>query len=236
VRPSLKRNRPLHRAEGIIVKTIDYQEYDTILHVFTKNEGMRSFIAKRARHPRSRGTLPSSPLTHAEFVFENPDKPLPICREISPVSYYLSLRKDIDSLTNACKMACILHETLLPGKAAPLLFGLFKCYLDQMAKSQGSQSLVASFLLKFLRHEGVFTLPLYCTECDQELTGFYVCHHGFFCCEHAPERTLFFSNEEQQMLHQLMYSRQFSLIMQLSVEERFLLKIESLYKKLKVSF
>ncbi|MEM1283505.1 MAG: DNA repair protein RecO [Chlamydiota bacterium] len=227
-----KRTRPLHRLEGIIVKAIDYQEYDKLLHVFTKKEGMCALMAKRANHPKTRGVLPCSPLTHAEFVFENPEKALPICREISPISHNLDLRKDIDRLNDACKMASVLHATLMPGKGVPLLFDLFKCYLDQLTKSEGSPPIVSSFILKLLRHEGVFTLPLHCMECQEQLDAFSACDCGFFCSRHAPDKTLSFSGEEQQILYLLMYSRQLSSIVEAPVNELFVRKVEALYKKI----
>lgn len=223
--------RPLHRIEAIVVKVIDYQECDKIIYVFTATEGMRTVIAKRARHVGSKGLLAVAPFLHAQFLLENPEKPLPLCREISPIAHYLDLRRDLDRLHDACKMAAVLYETLLPGKAAPLLFGLFKCYLDQMLKTSGSASLVASFFLKFLRHEGVFTLPLCCMECGLEAVGFYVCEEGFFCSSHAPRKGLFFSPQEELLLRQLMYGRQLSAIMQAAVNQQMMYKIEALFKQ-----
>lgn len=231
-----KKTRPLHRIEGIIVKTIDYQEYDKLLHVFTKSDGMRTLIAKNANHPKSRGSLPASPLTHAEFVFQNPEKPLPLCREITPIAHYLELRKDIDRLNDACKMANVLYETLMPGKEAPLLFDLFKCYLDKLVKLQGAPSLVTSFILKLLRHEGVFTLPLYCDECHEELNGFHACDRGFYCEKHAPDKTLVFLPQEQQMLQHLMFCRQLSSIVTTPLKEHFLWKVDALYQKQRSNF
>lgn len=221
---------PLHRIEGIVVKTIDYQEYDKILHVFTPSDGMRSLIAKRARHHRSRGVLAAFPFLHAQFVFECPEKQLPVCREISPIAHYLELRENSGRLSDACKMASLLYGALLPGKQAPLLFALFKSYLDRTVETQGSRSLVASFYLKLLRHEGVFTLPLCCAECGCETAGFYASSEGFFCASHTFERTLFFSPLEAEMLYLLMYSRQFLPILQTSIDEGFFERIERLCK------
>lgn len=225
------RTRPLHRIEGIIVKTFDYQEYDKLIQIFTKSEGMRTLIAKKANHPKSRAALPSSPFIHAEFVFDSPEKTLPVCREVTPISHYLGLRKNIDRLNSACKMVSALCDALLPGKEAPLLFDLLKCYFDKLLETEGSRPLEASFLLKLLRHEGVFALPLSCSECQQLLDDVYVGDQGFFCEAHATAQPLIFSARELAALQTLMYSRHMGAITETIVKEHFLWKIEALYKK-----
>lgn len=230
--PTKKKIKDLYRIEGIIVKTIDYQEFDKILYVFTKTEGMRTFMAKNANRQKNRGSMPSSPLTHAEFLFENPDYTMPTCREITPISYHLGLRKNIQQLTDACKMASALYDTLLPNKESPLLFALLNCYLCHMTSSPNSSNLLASFLLKLLKHEGIFTLPLRCGECEQNLEEFYVSYDGFYCESHVSDRSLYFNCSEQQMLTTLLHARQLIEVDSLPTNSNFLTKVDSLHKKL----
>lgn len=198
--------KPLLRVDGILIKAIDYGESDKILHIFTRDLGILPLIAKRASDPKNHLIPPISPLSKGQFLYTDPDKSLPKCKEISITHPRLELRQSFELLNDACQMGLALNKALLPGKPAPNLFDLFDYFLNHMTL-RNSKKILTSFYLKLLRHEGVFTLPAICSKCNQNESILYFDQGSFFCKAHAPHRTLAFSNEELKLLKNILYSK-----------------------------
>ncbi len=223
-----KKPKCLIRIQGITLKSIDYGEYDKILHVFTREEGILHLIAKGANRPTSANKTGSQSLIDAEFLTEKKGEghSLHVCREITPSDYRLYLRDDIDKLRTGCGLAHAVLRSQIPEHPAPPLFSLFHIYLDRIKVSANMPALSASFALKLLRYEGLFALPAGCSECGHFFPDGFFSEKLFYCADHRPEKSLFFSEEEFQILFLLAYSREISLIESLPISPELIKKIE----------
>lgn len=201
----------LHKADGIILKSIDYGDYDKILTVFTASEGVVSLIVKGARRQGKHGAMPLSPLLEAEFLYApKTSGSLFRCKEITPKNHFLFLREEIEKLEAACNMAMAISRTQLPCQPAPLLFQLLRCYIQQLKECPAPQNILSSFRLKLLRHEGLLMLPVRCSVCDKEVGSFNSFGNECYCPDHAPEGSLSFSLTEVHSMALLAHSRNFS--------------------------
>lgn len=223
-------NIVLEKVHGIIIKTVDYGDYDKIITVFTEDEGLVSFIAKGALRPKNRGTLPISPLLEADFFYVNkPGSTLCPCQEITPKNHFTYLRENLDKLDTACKMARAISATQLPGFPAPPLFLLLRYYLMRMKECQRPKNLLSSFLLKLLRHEGIIPLPIRCSTCETTLGSLSFYHNTFYCGAHTFPTATPFSSEDIATLTLLAYSRNPLEIESCLLDESMHVKIESLF-------
>lgn len=230
-------SQELERLEGICLKVLNYQENDTIIYIFTETQGVCHLIGKRTLSKKW-GQIHPTPLMHAEFLYLKKSKknPLLICKEITLINTHLLLRSDYSKLEAACKMAKMIYDSQLPGNPAPLLYELFKRYLNEVQNSFEILNLLLSFQLKCLRHEGVFSCPPRCEVCSLILKEAYYLNSYFYCAGHTPDRALFLNGKEIQYLEILGFSCNFKEIKELTLEESFVHKVECLIEDSKKFF
>jgi len=227
----------LERFKGITLKSIDYQEFDKIIYVFTQNEGVKHLIVKGAKRPKSYAKVALYPLVHAEFLCQKKGRQLDlsVCREITAINQNLFLRKDIDKLQTACTLARAIQTTQFPNCPSPLLFKLFITYIDKIKTCINLTSLTASFLLKLLRHEGILTLSARCSQCEKSLKEVYFYESQPYCEKHTPPTAIYFSAEDINNMLILTNSRDLHEITHLNISGVFPEKIQQAWFPKKTS-
>lgn len=186
--------------EGIILKAIDYQETKRILTVFTPN-GLLSFIAYLSKKQGT--TALTQPLTLALFTFKKATHDLLKIKEISLLDTQIAIRSDFDKIQSAGVIVQSLLKTQLPHKPSNLLYQLVKAYLKQLQSTQNTNALTLSFLLKVLRHEGLYAI-------DSQNS---------------------FTQEEGILLKGLAFTKDFALIESIPIEDVLLRKIRVLFEE-----
>lgn len=144
------------KTEGIVLRCQEYQETSRIISVFTHSSGLLQFIVKKIANARWM-TL-TTPFTCAEFHYHEGRSSLFRLLEGSVINEHLFLREKLSFLRTAGAMTSALLHTLLPGSPDPLLYILYKNYLNQIPVFDDSSLLLTSFFLKFLRYEGLLDL------------------------------------------------------------------------------
>ena len=109
--------------------------------------------------------------------------------------------------------------TQQPGKAAPELYQLLVAYLARLPITEDPAMLAASFQLKTLRVEGLFTPKFACTSCGAvpARESFHT-EQGVYCASHAPLNSLAFSQEERDILLLLAFCRDFNIFKNLLLD------------------
>jgi DNA repair protein RecO (recombination protein O) len=219
----------LSKTEGIVLQTLDFKEYDQIVTVFTPLLGIQKFIYKGSGSAKKRKCASFSPLIRGEFVYQMKNSDLLVCRDLSVLSHFLSLRKNLECLEMACEMAKAVLATQLPGKPAPRLYLLFSRYLEELHLALRPKAFAASFLLKTLRHDGQIGQVTHCSFCEMPLDSLFLNGGESFCWRHAREGSLFLSKEERNAIERLLVSQALAEI------KAFDLPDET-YKKVKIVF
>lgn len=80
--------------QGIVLKTIPYKEHDALLHVFTKEFGKVTMLAKGVAKMKSKNRPACQSLTFSEFTFI-PRKGICSLIKATPCNYYSTIKKDI---------------------------------------------------------------------------------------------------------------------------------------------
>lgn len=220
--------KPVFRTKGIILHSIDFQEHDRILSVFSRDDGIVSIIVNGANRP-SKGKPLTAPLTYAEFVYTKTRGELLRCCEVTPLETHLKLRDSLVLLETACTLLQALAKSQMPGKASPLLFDLLHAYLHELPKVADPHVLAASFKLKLLRHDGFLHLEDRCTACGEAALPLYIAYGECFCSLHAPAYGRKFDEEEVLIMKILLMSRRFEFLSTLELPLELKEKLDGIF-------
>jgi len=171
------------KGEGIILRAISLNDSKRILTAFLPNEGVISLAARAISPSLGRLTAATSPLSRSELVYRRGRGEVHKLIEATLLSDHLALRSCAERLDCAGEIFQLLLHTQLPGKPAPLLYELTKAYLDRLQTTPSPKNLVASFFLKFLKHEGLFlwtqTVPPGFNKEEWHLAGLLAASRSF---------------------------------------------------------
>ncbi|MBA3238619.1 MAG: DNA repair protein RecO [Parachlamydiaceae bacterium] len=215
--------------EGIILHTIKYGEYDQILSVFTREEGLIKMIFRGAYAKKRAIGASTAPFTQSEFVYERRQSSLFVCHETALINAHLSLRKSLACIDAAYLLAKILLTSQAEQKSSPLLYDLFVCYLTRIPLSLSPAALVASFQMKFLRHEGLFGFTPHCSLCKADLKDHFIARGESFCEGDRPAEAMKLTPFEAESLFILAFSKSYELIEQSALGGDLKAKIEWIF-------
>jgi DNA repair protein RecO (recombination protein O) len=155
------------RSEGIVLRAIPFSDTKKILTVFMPEEGLVSMATRALSPALSHLACATSPLTCSEFIFRKGRGEVYRLLEATPLDYNLALRTTTERINCAGEIVQILLKTQLPGKPAPLLYDLAKAYIHHIQQTLKPFNLLASFYLKFLKHEGLLHWTPLCAICKE---------------------------------------------------------------------
>lgn len=185
---------------AITLQSIPYIEKKRIVTAFSQERGLISFILQDLSNKNPYFAL-CSPFCLAELILLKTKSELFILKESKVLDEHLSLRKELSHIQSAYLMAKAIMDSQLPHKSAPSLFLLLKTYLKHIPNVEFQNSILISFLLKILIHEGLIHLHEKCNLCDKKASHL---HKGeALCSEHTIQYCHGFSNEEYELLIKL---------------------------------
>lgn len=120
------------RAEGIVLKSRDYQETDQLLTILTPNHGKIDAIVKGVRKPKSSLRSGTQQLCRSRFLFYA-GKSLATVTQCEVQSIFAPLRQDLRRLAYACYLVEIADSVVMPGQVNPAMYNLLKQGLEQLA-------------------------------------------------------------------------------------------------------
>lgn len=186
------------KKEAICLTTIPYLEKAQILKVFTKESGLISLIVKK------KSLLSFSPFCLAEWVVKKGKGDLYLAIDATSLDSYLELRKSYATLQAAGKIAQSLLRSQMPQKPSPLLYKLLFSYFQKLKTSSNGKALAASFMLKLLIHEGLFS-PVDSVEKWEE--------------------------EEKELIFQLSFAQRFQDLERIILREELIEKIDQFFEE-----
>jgi DNA repair protein RecO (recombination protein O) len=217
-----------HRTEGVILRTIPIQDYKQLLTLFTLDYGLIKILYNRKKN------FPGAvhPLSHVEVIFREKNSEIFPCEELTLWQPYLRLRDKLPYLEVACDLLKMIERSQLLGKKAPMLYRLFLYYLDKIPFVSDPYTLIASFRLKLLKHEGILTFPFTCAFCQKVLisTAFGQ-GAGLFCLDHRPKPAFIYGEDELQMMSHLTLCQKLTELLTLQLHPDLLKKIEVFFEE-----
>ncbi len=222
----------LLHTEGIVLKAFNLGDYDRVMTVFSKNDGLMKLVVKKGSHPKWAQPALTMPLTCVEYYYAPAKHEIFRFHEGHVLNNYLPLRQKLEYLEAASHLVQGLLSTQFLGKPAPLLYQLFAFYLNKIPTASNPQILVNSFRLKLMSHDGQLVLRRGCSVCKLALTTSYMHRGECFCEAHACEDAELFLMEEMEMLAELAYSRSLPHLNSLELSQTLEEKISRLFSQL----
>lgn len=188
----------MKRITGIVLNAIPYQDYHLIATVFTEEEGICKFFCHYARSKKSPYMGCFEPMQLVEVEYHPTHHELEKIISASPVRTFPNLRHSYAHLNCGMKILKTILSALPIRKPAPLLYKLTLVFFEMLSSSPYPESLLASFQLKILRHEGILHMSPNCLACHQEIKIGVFLEGVFQCAQHS--KGVSFSEEETQLL------------------------------------
>jgi|JI10StandDraft_1071094.scaffolds.fasta_scaffold12071_2 DNA repair protein RecO (recombination protein O) len=156
------------KVEGIVLKTVPFKENDRILTLYTPQQGVMSLYVQGLSKKKPALTNLATPLCRGEYLFRKGRSDLHKFFDGTILDLHLPLRKSYTHLQVGGKILQTIHETQLPGKSSPALYALLVSYLKKLGDATFPETLLASFHLKLLKHEGVLSLENLPSSLDEK--------------------------------------------------------------------
>lgn len=217
------------KTEGIVLRSLPYQDKNRIVTVFTNCYGILQFIIKGISAKRTDKLALSSPLCQGEYLFYRGKSSLMHFVDGSVLSEHLQLRTKMQHIQAAANLVQIILTSQLPDKPAPKVYQFFYKCLRAIPYFEDTAVLTNSFCIKLLKQEGLLALQPFCSQCEKEAMAL---HHGeSFCSFHAPKFSYKFSQEQWDILLTLAYATTFSQLQNLVSSEYLNEKINQIFQE-----
>lgn len=172
----------LEKAEGIVLRTVDYGESNVILTLFTREMGKVAVMARGAKKARNRLRSVSQPFIHGIFLFYK-GRGMSTLNQGDILHSFPDIRGDIVAMSHAAYMAELLEKTVEDREKNPYLFEIFLSLLEHMESGRDPEVLMRIFEVKMTKQAGIQPELNCCTSCGKKdhIVSFSVSEAGFLC-------------------------------------------------------
>lgn len=199
------------KTEGVILHALPFRNYDSILTLFTPEEGLiKLFFRGAYSKKKGYGAATTTPLSIVEVIYTKGRGDLFSCVDIAVLHHNLALRNTLTTLEAGCEMLQCISYTQQPGKSAPELYQLLVYYLTKLPLIPTPTLITSSFRLKLLRYEGLLALLSHCCVCATPLNDTWIYGSEAFCPSHTPSQSLSITKEEREIIESLAFCRDFN--------------------------
>lgn len=193
----------MEKAEGIILKSIDYGESNEILRVFSRDFGKIGLMARGSKKPKSPLRGVSQVLTEGIFLFRR-GKGLGTLYQGELLQSYRTIKSDILKMAYAAYMLELIDRLTEENERNPYLYDMLKQSLSHMNDGVDPQVLTFIFEVKMLRFAGIDPILDRCVNCGNQSGSFSfsIRHGGLLChqCDHLDEHRVLLSTTTARLL------------------------------------
>ncbi|MFV0394578.1 MAG: DNA repair protein RecO [Coprobacillaceae bacterium] len=167
---------------GFILRSMDYKESDAILHIYTKEYGKISFIAKGVKKMKSKNASGCQTLTLSEFTFI-PRKGLSTLLKATPVNYYRHIKEDIELEIYASYFSEFIYKFTEENDPDEQLYNDFMLAINYLEKGYYFGLLYVLYNAMILKITGTPLLVDGCAYCgsSNHIVGISYTGGGFVC-------------------------------------------------------
>ena len=172
---------PRFTTSAILLRKIDFGDYDVIINFFTPSRGKFSAIAKSAKKSTKRFSGVLELFSALNIVCDTGRrKGLPVLHEAGLTHAFSKIRSDILKTAYASYWAEIINEWTEEGERQQGLYDLLLYALTELDRERlRPESLSIFFQLKFLSYAGYAPNLVECTVCGKSLEDIQDSRIGF---------------------------------------------------------
>lgn len=174
------------KTEGIVLRSRDYGEGNSIITVFTRDFGKISLMARGAKKPKSRLSSVSQPFTYAHYLFfQSSASTMGTLSQGEIIESFKQLRIDLTKTAYAAYFTELFDKIVDENDRSPFLFPLLMYSLQYLDQGKDVQILARLFEMKILIVGGYRPQVDQCVSCKREegYFGFSIAEGGLLCEE-----------------------------------------------------
>lgn len=222
----------IQKTEGIVLKVIDFKEYDQIMTVLTKERGLVKWIFKKRTSSKAKNQTKIPPLLQAEFQYIETKNELWKCQDYDPSNFFFKLRDSYQKLQCAGRLIQWILQSQPLHRPNTKMYYQFLVYLEKILVVDHLEALEMSFLTLILRNEGLLNDERCCSVCQNLIQTLHIHQGEHYCAQHAPNPCLIFNEEETFTWYEILQSRTFSHLFGMEIPKNLFPKVETLFQSL----
>lgn len=159
----------LHKAEGIVIRSIDYGESHKIITLYTKEHGKISLMARGAKKPKSRLSAITQLFTYGLFLFFRPNpRGMGTLSQGERLKSFNAIRHNLVMTAYASYFAELVDKMMDDDEHHPDLFPLLLSVFSQLDEGKDPAFLARLFELKMIILGGYKPELERCVVCRKE--------------------------------------------------------------------
>ncbi len=158
----------LYKTEGIVLKSMEYQEADKIVTIYTKDYGKITAIAKGVRKTKSKFGSSLEILTYSTFLFYK-GKNLDIVSQTEILESFFSTSKEVIKFAFAANCVEVVNKLTEDREINIVLFNLLKEALHYLRESNDPKLLTLSFKWQTISILGYRPSLNHCCRCNKSV-------------------------------------------------------------------
>jgi len=175
----------LYKTEGIVLKSMEYEEADKIVTIYTKDYGKITAIAKGVRKTKSKFGSSLEILTHSIFLIYK-GRNIDIVSQTEILESFFSKSKEVIKFAFAANCVEIVNKLTEEREINVGLFNLLKEVLHYLRETNGPKLLTLSFKWQTMSLLGYRPSLNHCCRCnkivdDQKEMHFNIREGGLLC-------------------------------------------------------
>ncbi len=158
----------LYKTEGIVLKSMEYEEANKIVTIYTKNYGKISAIAKGVRKTKSKFGSSLEILTHSVFLLYK-GRNIDIVSQTEILESFFSASKEVIKFAFAANCVEIVNKLTEEREINIGLFNLLKEVLHYLRNSKDPKLLTLSFKWQTMSILGYRPSLNHCCRCNKKV-------------------------------------------------------------------
>ncbi|ANY72188.1 DNA repair protein RecO [Paenibacillus ihbetae] len=156
----------LYRAEGIVIRSMDYGEGNKIITLCTKESGKVGVLVRGAKKVKSRHAALTQPFTYGEYVFFR-NTGLGTLNAGEIIESHHELREDLIKAAYASYACELLDRVLQDEETGAFWFHQLKACLTSLQEDKDPQIIINLYEMKILQAAGYGPELHVCISCNQ---------------------------------------------------------------------
>lgn len=158
----------LYKTEGIVLKSMEYEEADKIVTIYTKNYGKITAIAKGVRKTKSKFGSSLEILTHSIFLIYK-GRNIDIVSQTEILESFFSTSKEVIKFAFAANCVEIINKLTEEREININLFNLLKEVLHYLREANDPKLLALSFKWQTMSILGYRPSLIHCCRCNKSV-------------------------------------------------------------------
>jgi DNA repair protein RecO (recombination protein O) len=171
----------LHKAEAVVIRTMDYGEGNKIITLYTKERGKVSVMVRGAKKMKSRHSAITQIFTHGDYTYYKTGQMGNLNHGDIIESHHL-LREDIHKTAYAAYIVELIDRVLLDQEGSSFLFEQLAASLQAVEEGKDPQITTHLFEMKMLAFAGYSPVLDKCVSCGAPEAQFISAELGGILC------------------------------------------------------